>query len=51
MWKQESQLGSYFNNPMAGDYSTDQGGNSGNGEKWIDSACILKIEFTGFARD
>lgn len=31
--------------------STDEGASNGNGEKWLDSECILKVEFTGFARD
>lgn len=36
---------------MPDDHSTDQGDNDGDGEKWMASECMLKIEFTGSARD
>lgn len=36
---------------MTADNGTDQGSNNGNLEKWLDSGCILKVEFIGFDRD
>ena len=36
---------------MTGDGGTYQGDNNGNGEKWLDSESILKVEFTDYARD
>lgn len=34
---------------MTDDSGTDQDDNNGNGEKWLDSECVLKVEFTRFA--
>lgn len=33
------------------DRCLDQGGSSGGGETWSDSACILKVQPTGFAEE
>lgn len=50
-WKQGKQLGSISGIPMTGDGGTYQGDNNGHGEEWLDSESILKVEFTGYARD
>lgn len=36
---------------MTDDSGTDQVDSNGTGEKWLASECILKLEFTGVARN
>lgn len=45
-WKQENQLWSCSLMQMTDDSGTEQGDNRRNGEKWLDSECILKEDST-----